>query len=236
MKIGALSDPHFGFGCDKPMDIFGDGWADYVTKLTQNWNACVSAGDVVLVLGDISWALKLSDAIVDLNYLGSLPGKKIIIKGNHELWWQSISKVREVLPPSVIALQNDSVKIGNVIICGTRGWASKEVGKPYTEEDKKIFDREVIRLRLTLEDCQKKRVDGDRVIVMFHFPPFNSRREGSAFTDLFEEFKVDAVVYGHLHGKDGRGDKVFVKNGIKYYLTSTDQVGHAPVLIYDDVK
>ena len=79
MKIWALSDPHFGFGCDKPMDIFGDGWADYVTKLTQNWNACVSAGDVVLVSGDISWALKLSDAIVDLNYLGSLPGKKIII-------------------------------------------------------------------------------------------------------------------------------------------------------------
>lgn len=231
MKFWALSDLHLSFSCDKPMDIFGDNWSDYVSKIKANWQKKVKSDDVVFVAGDISWALKLEDAIADLKFLGELNGTKVIIKGNHELWWSSIKKVREILPESVIALQNDSVRFGNVLVCGTRGWACKEINKPYSSDDEKIFAREVIRLNLTLSDMQKKRTPQDKVVCLFHFPPFNSKREDNEFTQLFEKFNVDVVVYGHLHGKDVRSDKLIVKNGIKYYLTSTDQINHDPVEI-----
>ena len=231
MKIWALSDPHFAFTSNKPMDVFGDGWQNYIDKIKENWQIKIKEDDLVLVAGDISWALKLEDAVADLNFLGTLNGTKIIIKGNHELWWSSLKKVREILPKSVIALQNDSYKIENVIICGTRGWASREINKPYTKEDEKIYAREVIRLELTLKDMEKKRKEGDKVVCMFHFPPFNSRHDDNEFTALFEKYKVNAVVFGHLHGKDARMEKMFVKNGVKYYLTSTDQINHDPVEI-----
>jgi len=231
MNIWALSDPHLGFACDKPMDIFGDNWSEYVSKIKDNWERIVSPEDVVLVAGDISWALHLEDAVPDLEWLGALPGTKIIVKGNHELWWSSYSKVQSILPKSVIALQNNSIKIGDYIFCGTRGWQVKEVGKPYTLDDQKIYDREVIRLNLTLADMEKQRKEGDKVIVLTHYPPYNSRREDSAFTTAFKEHKVDAVVYGHLHGKNVNADLQLLKDGIKYYLTSTDQIGHCPVLI-----
>ncbi|MBQ7452919.1 MAG: metallophosphoesterase [Clostridia bacterium] len=230
MKIWALSDPHLSFGSDKPMDVFGGNWENYVQKIEKNWKKRVKKDDIVLVAGDISWALKLENATPDLNFLGGLPGTKILIKGNHELWWNSISKVRKILPEGVIALQNDSVKIGKFIFCGTRGWAIEEINKPYTAEDKKILDREIIRLGLTLDDMEKQRNDGDVVICLMHFPPFNSRFEDSPFTKLFEEHQVDAVVYGHLHGNSS-ATLALLKHGIKYYLTSTDQVGHDPVLI-----
>ncbi|MBQ7579315.1 MAG: metallophosphoesterase [Clostridia bacterium] len=236
MKIWALSDTHLSFDSDKPMDIFGDGWSNYAQKIEENWRKKVGENDIVLVAGDISWALKLENAKADLNFLGSLPGTKIIIKGNHELWWNSLTKVKEVLPKSIIALQNNSVKINNCIFCGTRGWQVREVNKPYTEQDQKIFDREVIRLNLTLEDMEKRRNEGDIVFCMFHFPPYNAKFEDTAFTKLFEEHNVDYVIYGHLHGKNNNYALSVLRHNIKYFLTSTDQINHDPVLIYDDGK
>ena len=231
MKIWAISDPHFSFGTDKPMDVFGGNWENHVENFISNWNAVVSVEDIVLVAGDISWAMKLEEAIVDLNELHKLKGTKIIIKGNHEYWWKSISSVRSVLPESIKALQNDSIKIGKFIFCGTRGWQVPEPNKPYPDEDMKIYKRECERLRLTLRAANTSREEGDKVIAMIHFPPFNSKIEDSEFTKLFEEFNVDAVVYGHIHDTSGRAILEARKNKIDYYLTSCDQIKMKPVLI-----
>ena len=234
MKIWAISDPHFSFGCDKPMDIFGSAWENHIENFFKNWNALVSDDDIVLVAGDISWAMKLEEAKVDLDKLGELKGTKIIIKGNHEYWWKSISSVRSILPDSVKALQNDSLKIGKFIFCGTRGWNAKEPNKEWTENDEKIYAREQERLKLTLRSMQVQREEGDTVIAMIHFPPFNSKLEDSGFTKLFEEYKVDIVVYGHIHESNARNVRKLAKNGVEYYLTSCDFLEMKPLLLLEE--
>ncbi len=233
MKIFALADLHLSFMVEKPMDIFGGHWENYTDKIKQNWENEISDDDLVLIAGDISWAMKLSETQKDFEYIDKLPGKKIIIRGNHDYWWKSISGVREILPQSISALQNDCIKIGNVIIAGTRGWEVCEGNMDFnfSDQDQKIFKREVIRLKLALEDASKKREKGDKLICMIHYPPFNSRREDSGFTELFEEFKVDAVVYGHIHNNIGRYERLIVKNHIPYYLTSADILSMKPTEI-----
>lgn len=223
MKIYAISDLHISINNQKPMDVFGGKWVGYLEKIISDWKEKVCDDDLVLIGGDISWAMKIEDAKQDIELLKDLKGKKIFIKGNHDYWWSGIGKVRDILPESCYALQNDSIKIGNVIICGSRCWTVP--GSPdFKEQDMKLYLREIERLRLSLKDAQKLREDGDKLIALVHFPPFNVKREDNAFTSIFEEYKVDSVVYGHLHGKNVRSDKLVVKNGIKYYLTSCDQV------------
>ncbi len=222
MKIYAISDLHISTSGDKPMDIFGAKWVDYIDKIKADWNQKVTEEDIVLISGDLSWAMKLEDAIIDLNLISDLKGKKVIIRGNHDYWWSGIGKVRDALPQGFYALQNDSVKFDNLIICGSRGWTLED----NTEQDKKLVNREVERFRLALKDATKKRVDGDKIICMIHYPPFNNSRDNSPFTELFEEFKVDAVVYGHLHGYGCKAELLVNKNGIPYYLTSCDLVGN----------
>lgn len=233
MKIYAISDLHLSLMVEKPMDVFGGAWENYTEKIKENWQKIVKKEDIVLIAGDISWAMKLEETKADFDFIHNLNGTKIIIKGNHEYWWKSISAVRDVLPKSVVALQNDSVKVGNYIFAGTRGWIVKEGPNDpnFTEDDEKVYKREGIRLRLTLEDAIKNRKEGDKLICLMHYPPFNSKRENSLFTEIFEEYKVDAVVYGHLHKAQGRYDKAFVKNDIPYYLTSADLIDMKPILI-----
>ena len=218
MKIYAISDLHISTTTNKPMDVFGTKWVGYLDKIKEDWQNKVTQEDLVLIAGDLSWAMKLEDAVLDLQTIASLKGKKIIIRGNHDYWWSGIGKVRKALPESIFALQNDCVKFGNFIICGSRGWTLED----NSEQDKKLVAREVERFRLTLKDAQKHRQEGDKVICMIHYPPFNNQRENSPFTELFEEYKVDAVVYGHLHGKDCKADLKYCKNGIEYFLTSCD--------------
>lgn len=234
MKIWAISDPHFSFGCDKPMDVFGGAWENHVEKFFTNWNSVVSKDDIVLVAGDISWAMKLEDAKVDIEKLGELNGTKIIIKGNHEYWWKSISSVRAILPESIKALQNDSLKIGNFIFCGTRGWSVPEPNKEWTDNDEKIYNREVERLKLTLKSAKVCQTNNEKIIALIHFPPFNSKLDDSKFTQLFESNCVDTVVYGHIHCSMGRVVKKVEKNGVKYYLTSCDYLDMMPILLFDD--
>ena len=179
--------------------------------------------DVVLLAGDFSWAMKLQDALADFDLLKSLPGKKIIIKGNHDYWWPSISVLRQALPENIFALQNDAIKFGDVIVCGTRGWTVPEPGESQSSEDEKIYKREVIRLELTLQAAQKLQTNGEKIVCMMHYPPCNFRREASGFTTLIEKYNVNAVVFGHLHGYKKIQTK-FVLNGIDYYLTSCDMV------------
>lgn len=223
MKIFAISDLHISTNTNKPMDVFGGNWVGYLEKIYADWESKVSDDDLVLIAGDISWAMSIDDAVKDISTFAALKGKKIIIKGNHDYWWSGIGKVRDSLPESVYALQNDSVKIGDVVICGSRGWTVP--GAPdFTEQDLKLYKRETERLRLSLSSAKKLAENGEKIIAMIHYPPFNVRRESSAYTDIFEEFGVDSVIYGHLHGKDVRADKFLIKNGIKYYLTSCDLV------------
>lgn len=223
MKIFAISDLHISTNTNKPMDVFGGNWVGYLEKIYADWESKVSDDDLVLIAGDISWAMSIDDAVKDISTFAALKGKKIIIKGNHDYWWSGIGKVRDSLPESVYALQNDSVKIGDAVICGSRGWTVP--GAPdFTEQDMKLYKRETERLRLSLSSAKKLAENGEKIIAMIHYPPFNVRRESSAYTGLFEEFGVDSVIYGHLHGKDVRADKFLIKNGIKYYLTSCDLV------------
>lgn len=223
MKIFAISDLHISTNTNKPMDVFGGNWVGYLEKIYADWESKVSDDDLVLIAGDISWAMSIDDAVKDISTFAALKGKKIIIKGNHDYWWSGIGKVRDSLPESVYALQNDGIKIGEVVICGSRGWTVP--GAPdFTEQDMKLYKRETERLRLSLSSAKKLAENGEKIIAMIHYPPFNVRRESSAYTDIFEEFGVDSVIYGHLHGKDVRADKFLIKNGIKYYLTSCDLV------------
>ena len=231
MKIYAISDLHLSLCGDKPMDIFGEKWGGYLEKIEYDWNSKVSETDVVLISGDISWAMQLENALIDLEFLNKLKGTKIIIRGNHDYWWQSISRLREKLPSNVIALQNDAVKIGDYVFCGSRGWAVE--GSPeFTEQDVKLYNRETERFRLALKNAENLRLNGEKLIALIHYPPFNIRRENSNFTALFEEFKVDKVVYGHLHGRDAKPYYRINKNGIEYILASCDLVDNKLVEVY----
>ena len=154
MKIWAISDLHLSFGANKPMDVFGGNWENYLDKIKEDWADKVSDDDIVLIAGDISWAMKLEETKADFEFLGALKGKKIIIRGNHDYWWASISNVRSVLPANVFAIQNDAIKFDDVIICGTRGWTVPE-NDFETAQDEKIYKRELIRLELTLKSAKK---------------------------------------------------------------------------------
>ena len=227
MKIFAISDLHLSVNNPKPMDIFGPAWDDYVENVFADWKEKVSDEDVVLMAGDFSWAMKLEEAVEDFNLLKDLPGKKIIIRGNHDFWWSSISTVRKILPKNFFAIQNDAIKIENSIFCGTRGWILPD--ENFSIENKKIFDREVLRLEMTLKKAQSLRENNEKVYCMLHYPPMYYKKD-SLFSQLLEKYNVSKVIYGHLHAKKNP-ELFYIKNGIEYFLTSCDLVKHKLVLI-----
>ncbi len=228
MKVFAISDLHLDSTCEKPMNVFGPGWEGHWEKIRSDWKERVADEDVVLLAGDLSWAMTLEAAAPDLADIGSLPGRKYILRGNHDYWWSAIGKVRDALPQGMYAVQNDCLRCGSLLICGSRLWSVN----PQAEEDKKIAAREYIRLEMSLKAMRAQRQDGDKVAVMTHYPPFDASFADSVFTDLIAEYAPDAVIYGHLHGKDVRVRPVVDKKGVKYYLTSCDLVGHRLVEIF----
>jgi len=232
MKVFAISDFHLSLNADKPMNIFGPVWDNYLEAIEEDWNKKVTDDDIVLIAGDISWAMRFNEAVEDLKYLMKLKGNKIIIKGNHDYWWNSISALREVLDNKTFALQNDAIKIGNFVICGSRGWTAKENGKFKSADDEKIYKRELIRMELSLKHGKALMEDGDKLIVMQHFPPMNNKCEKNEFTELYEAYGVEKVVYGHLHAFDKGFNMKFTKNKIDYYLTSCDLLGNKLVQIF----
>ncbi len=231
MKIYAISDLHLSVNNPKPMDIFGPAWDNYVDKIFDDWKEKVTDDDIVLLAGDFSWAMKLEDSIADFEMLKDLPGKKIIIRGNHDYWWKSISAVRKILPEKFYAIQNDALKFGAFIICGTRLWNLPYDNKKFTEDDDKIFKRELIRLRMTLEQAKKLQAGNEKIVCMLHYPPYTFKEEDNEITKMMEEFKVDAVVYGHIHAYC-KQNLVLEKNGVTYYLTSCDIVKNKLVPIF----
>jgi len=216
--IYAISDLHLSFSTNKPMNIFGDIWDNHYNKIKTNWDKKVKDDDLVLIPGDISWAMSLEEALYDFKFISSLKGTKVFIKGNHDYWWSSISKVRSVLGSSnCIFLQNDSLNYNGYSICGTRGWLCPN-NDEYSEKDEKIYLRELKRLELSLESANQS-----NIIVMMHYPPAYIDFKTSGFTELFKYYNVKKVVYGHLHGEDAFEQALIGQiNGIDYELVSAD--------------
>ena len=231
MSIYAISDLHLSTTADKPMNIFGADWEGHFEKIKSDWLAKVHADDIVLISGDISWAMKLTDALSDLRKLAELPGKKVFIRGNHDYWWNGITKLRDSAPDdSFIFLQTDAVKVGNYVIVGSRGWTCPG-SNDYTEQDQKLYLREAERFRLAFLDADKLTEEGDIKIAMIHYPPFNVKKDDTLFTQLFEQNGVDKVVFGHIHGSFYFPLKT-EKNGIEYILASCDKIHFNLIKIY----
>lgn len=242
MKIYAIGDIHLSFRSlvdpahwdevktYKPMDIFGAEWREHYRSLYGNWVQTISNEDIVLMPGDFSWAMKLSEVQYDLHFLGLLPGTIIGIQGNHDLWWQSLSRVREALPPNIRLIQNDHVQAGNVVLCGSRGWICPGA-EHFSAHDFKIYRRELIRMENSLKSAGPA---AGRIIVLMHFMPANDRHEKNEFIELFQQYQVDTVVYGHLHGAGARLKLPSCAWGIKFQLASADFLRFAPVLIKDN--
>lgn len=230
MALYAISDLHLSFNTDKPMDIFGEKWSRHDEKIEKNWREIVSDEDMVLISGDISWAMRAEESFADLDWIDKLPGKKIISKGNHDYWWGSIKKLNSMFENTKF-LQNNFYPYNDYAICGTRGWICPGSDK-FTEKDEKIYSREIIRLRLSLDEAKK--AGYSKFIVMLHYPPTNEKYEESGFTEIFKEYNVEKVIYGHLHGPAlGRvlnGDV----DGIEYIMTSADFVDFCPREIVND--
>lgn len=233
MSIYAISDLHLSVNNPKPMNIFGPVWDNYLETIEKDWAEKVNDDDIVLLSGDLSWAMHLQDAVGDINYIGALKGRKVIIRGNHDYWWKSISAVRSLLPCGTYAVQNDAVRIDDNVICGSRLWTTPENGKVRSAEDKVIYDREALRLAMSLDNARKIMREGDRLFVMVHYPPFNSTFAPTVFTEKIAEYSPCAVVYGHLHGTASRVNRKLVIGGVPYFLTSCDLVGNKLVKIAD---
>lgn len=231
MKIFAISDLHLSIASDKPMNVFGGSWEGYWEKIKENWLNKVTENDVVLIAGDISWGMSLEQALPDLEAIAALPGKKVLTKGNHDYWWSTYKKITSLNLENMYFIQNNAVKIGDYIFCGTRGWTVDD-DDDFSPEDKKIYDREVIRLGLTLKSAEQLRVNGETIVGMIHYPPFNYRFEDSDFTKLFEEYGVKKVIYGHLHGNSARFKDIVNKRETNFYLTSCDFLKNDLLEIY----
>ena len=227
MAIWAIADLHLSHDQPKPMDIFGEAWVDHVEKIANNWRRVVGEEDLVIIAGDISWAMELSGASPDLRWIAALPGHKLLIRGNHDYWWSSISKVRAALPPGLAALQNDHFIFGGWTVCGTRGWLCPGEDGFDEEHDEKIYRREVGRLELSLESA--RRAGREHIIAALHYPPFNRQNSPSGFTELLERYEVKHCVFGHIHD-EGR-EKIFQgkRGGVDYRFVACDGVDFTPV-------
>ena len=224
----AIADLHLAMDpsiTDKSMDMFGGAWVGHAERLRGIWLRLVEPEDTVLIPGDISWALKLEEAKADLEWLDSLPGTKVLIRGNHDLWWTSMKKMRG-LYGSVFFLRNDSMEFGDYVLCGTRGWLCPG-DTDFTEtSDRKIYERELIRLEMSLKSAAKC---GKQIIAATHFPPMNRKGESSGFTELYKRFGVKKAVYGHLHGNAFLTAPEGLMDGIEYRLVSLDRLQAAPL-------
>ena len=226
MKLFAIGDLHLPGGDDKPMNVFGSHWDNHFERISQDWRTRVGEEDTVLIPGDISWALQLRDAVPDLQAIAALPGRKVLTKGNHEYWWNSLTQVRAVLPPGMEVLQHSALDLGDAVVCGTRGWMIPTGDTALAPEDQKILNRELARMEMALQEATKLRA-GRPLVAMIHFPPLYEQVRDTDFTRLFERYQVSTVVYGHLHGPAIRAGFNGTHHGVRYMLTSCDSLNFA---------
>lgn len=248
MKIWALADLHLAVSTPgKEMDYFGGAWKNYTDKIEARWKEVVQPEDLVLIPGDISWAIKLQQAVIDLEWIDKLPGTKVMIRGNHDLWWGSISQVRAALPPSIHVIQNDIFTWNGIEIGGVRLWDSGEysyakfihfqenkrekITEEISKEDQakeaeKIFVRDLGRLETSLKLFTPK---ATRRIAMIHYPPIGPDLEPSRASALLEKYKVDTCVFGHIHQVTPGTIPMGEARGVKYHLTSADYLDFKPL-------
>jgi uncharacterized protein len=233
-KIWALADFHLSFGAPaKNMDVFGPAWHGYAEKIEKSCKELIAPEDLLLIAGDISWAMKLEEAKKDLDWIERLPGIKLMIRGNHDYWWSSKSKVQKILGPSCQILQNSAYVYEDVAITGTRlwdcpDWTSHE-SLEAKETNARIWERELSRLELglsALEQAGKK-----KRIVMLHYPPTTTDLVDTQVTKLLEKASVDVCVFGHLHALQPGKALWGKKEGVSYYLTSSDYLSFRPIHI-----
>ena len=223
MNIYAIGDLHLsGEPPTKPMEIFGEHWLGHKEKIRHNWLATVTDQDVVLVCGDISWAMGVQNVAEDLAWLAQLPGRKLLLRGNHDYWWSSLAKMQQLYGEHFEFIQNDCIMVGNTAICGTRGWVLPSA-ENFTAEDEKIYKREAIRLEMSLKAALKQ--EPARIIVAFHYPPLFARTEHTCFTNLMLQYGVQHCVYGHIHGENHIPVFEGLREGINYKLVSCDTQG-----------
>jgi predicted phosphohydrolase len=235
MAIWVIADLHLSFGVpNKQMDIFGSQWINYTKKIESHWKDCISSEDLVLIPGDFSWALHIEEVVPDFEWLHSLPGTKFLIRGNHDYWWSSLSKIKRILPSSCHLIQNNSLTWQETSIAGTRLWdipglnfstiINFNQNKPLTEKDEsqeslKIYQRELGRLEMSLKamnPTSKKR------IVMTHYPPIGFDLQETEVSKLLEKYRVDICVFGHLHNVKTDVPLFGEHRGVKYFLTACD--------------
>ena len=231
MKIFAIADLHLSMDAriEKPMDIFGSRWQNHAENVANHWNRLVTREDVVILPGDISWGLRQEEAMADLAWIHQLPGTKVITKGNHDLLWTSVSKLNKLFD-DITFLQNKCYMAGSVAVCGSRGWVCPG-SDGFSAHDKKIYERELIRLGLSLDEA--KRQGAEHIVAALHFPPTNDKLQPSGFTALMAEHGVKTCVYGHLHGKDAFKNGLKGRlDGVEYRLVSLDFLEGKPELIY----
>jgi hypothetical protein len=230
MRVFAIGDLHLAGGTGKTMERFGESWRDHDCKIFEAWERTGCDDDLLILAGDHTWAMRLEEALPDLERIGQMKGRKVIIKGNHDYWWQSKAKMRAVLDPSITILQASSVIIERVAIAGTRGWTCPN-DSFFEEHDAKIYEREVGRLRMALESVARSKGAYDSLIVALHFPPANDKHEPSGFTELIDQYGADVCVYGHVHGEFIKSALTGRRNQTDHYLVSADAVDFAPARI-----
>lgn len=227
MRIFAIGDLHLEGGTGKTMERFGENWRDHDRKIFESWEQIGREDDLLLVVGDTSWAMRFEEALPDLSRIARMRGRKILLKGNHDYWWQSPAKMSKTIDHSIRFLQAGSIIENRVAIVGTRGWICPN-DRYFKESDQKIYEREVGRLRTALATLKGREDEYDALIVAMHYPPLNDRYEPSGFTELIDASNADVCVYGHIHGESIKGALTGARGRTVYYLVSADAVEFAP--------
>lgn len=226
MSLFAIADTHLSLGTNKPMDSF-PGWNDYVARLGNNWNSIVKEEDTVVIAGDISWAMNFDELYEDFSFLNDLNGKKIIVKGNHDYWWNTLSKMNKFIEEnnfdSINILQNNSYDVGGISVCGSRGWMFESSEK----HDEKILSREVGRIKMSLDSA----VNENRILFL-HYPPITTNSSCNEILDTLKEYGIKKCFYGHLHGMATKYAFEGEYDGIDFKLISADRLSFVPKLIY----
>lgn len=225
MSIYTIGDLHLSFQENKPMDIFGENWKNHEEKIKKDWLNKVKEEDTVILPGDFSWAMYLENTYEDFKYLNQLPGKKILLRGNHDYWWNTITKMKNYLKENnfnnIDFLQNNSFEIENNIIVGTKGWTISE-----EEEDKRLIKRECIRLELSIQDGIKKYGANKPIIAFMHYPPITihqvEKNKTTAFVEILKKYNIKECIYGHLHSNSIKEAVEGEYQGINFKLVSAD--------------
>ena len=224
----AIGDLHLSFSNDKPMDVFGEAWRDHAEKLKKGFSALTDE-DVTVLCGDLSWAMGLEAAIDDFRFIDALPGKKILLKGNHDYWWSTAAKAQKLFAEnglrSMRILHNNAFAYGDYAICGTRGWFFEE--EHGLEHDRKIMRREVMRLEASLQAAGER-----QKLVFLHYPPIYQKYECPEILELLERYEVKKCFYGHIHGKGIPAAFNGWRGCTEFRIVSADAVGFAPVPVF----